>query len=81
MNGRRMNVVTSLRERTSDFSLAIIPFFSELPRLPRDTAAQVLGKQVLRSGTSWGAHFREGQSAKSTADFISKVRRRAARTR
>ena len=58
-----------LRERTSDFSLAVIRFFSDLPR---ETAAQVLGRQVLRSGTSVGAHFREGQRAKSTADFISK---------
>jgi four helix bundle protein len=41
--------------------------------LPKTTEAQVLGKQVLRSGTSVGAHYREGQRAKSAADFINKI--------
>lgn len=35
--------------------------------------AQVIGKQVLRSGTSVGAHYREARRAKSDADFISKI--------
>jgi four helix bundle protein len=35
--------------------------------------AQVMGDQVLRLGTSVGAHFREAQCAKSNADFISKI--------
>ena len=35
--------------------------------------AQVVGDQMLRSGTSVGAHFREAQCAKSNADFISKI--------
>jgi len=35
--------------------------------------AQVLGDQLLRSGTSVGAHFREAQRAKSNPDFISKI--------
>jgi len=33
----------------------------------------VIGKQILRSGTSVGAHYRECQFAKSDADFISKI--------
>ena len=41
--------------------------------LPKTTVAQVLGKQFLRSGTSVGAHYREAQRAKSTADFINKI--------
>ncbi len=41
--------------------------------LPKTTEAQVLGKQVLRSGTSVGAHYREACRAKSNADFISKI--------
>jgi four helix bundle protein len=40
--------------------------------LPKTTEAQILGKQVLRSGTSVGAHYREGHRAKSDADAISK---------
>ncbi len=33
----------------------------------------MIGKQVLRSGTSVGAHYREAQRAKSDADFINKI--------
>jgi four helix bundle protein len=41
--------------------------------LPKTAAAQVLGKQVLRSGTSPGAHYREAYRARSRAEFISKI--------
>ena len=41
--------------------------------LQRTTEAQVLGKQVLRSGTSVGAHYREANRARSTAEFVSKL--------
>lgn len=42
-------------------------------QLPKTTKAQTLGKQVLRSGTSVGAQFRENQRTKSNADFINKA--------
>jgi len=32
-----------------------------------------MGKQILRSGTSVGAHYREAARARSTAEFISKL--------
>ena len=41
--------------------------------LPKRTEAQVIGRQLLRSGTSVGAHFREATRARSDAEFISKV--------
>ena len=41
--------------------------------LPNREVARVLGKQALRSGTSVGAHYREGHRARSTAEFISKL--------
>ena len=56
--------------RTKQFALLIIELYSSLPKM---TVAQVLGRQVLRSGTSVGAQYREGMRAKSIADFISKV--------
>ena len=59
-----------LKLRTKDFAVRIIKLFSALPKT---TEAQVLGKQVLRSGTSVGAQYRECQYAKSDADFTSKV--------
>jgi four helix bundle protein len=48
--------------------------------LPKSTEAQVLGKQVLRSGTSIGAHYREANRAKSASDFIHKLETCSART-
>ena len=40
--------------------------------LPRLTEAQVLGKQVLRSGTAVGANYRKANRARSTPEFIAK---------
>jgi four helix bundle protein len=61
---------TDLRTRTKQYALRIIRLFAALPET---TVAQVLGKQMLRSGTSVGAHYREGYRARSTAEFISKL--------
>src|ERR1044071_8043457 len=59
-----------LETRTTDFALRIIKLFSALPKT---TEAQVIGKQLIRSGTSVGAHYREAKRARSTAEFISKI--------
>jgi len=67
MNGRMKG---DLEERTKEFALKIIRLYSELPKRRE---AQVIGDQLLRSGTSVGAHVREAQRAKSKPDFISKI--------
>lgn len=59
-----------LRERTKQFALRIIRLYSALPMRG---ATLVLGTQILKSGTSVGAHYREAQRAKSNADFVSKI--------
>jgi four helix bundle protein len=59
-----------LKIRTREYALAVIRLFSELPKR---TETQILGRQLLRSGTSVGAHYREPTRAKSDADFISKI--------
>ena len=59
-----------LRSRTKAYALRIIRLYTVLPK---STEAQILGKQVLRSGTSVGAHYREAWRAKSNLDFISKI--------
>lgn len=41
--------------------------------LPKSVVPQVLGKQVLRSGTSVGANYREASRARSKAEFIAKM--------
>lgn len=64
------NKLVDLRTRTKQFSLRIIRLFAALPKT---TEGQVLGKQLLRSGTSVGAHYREATRARSDAEFISKL--------
>ncbi len=59
--------VMDLRERTKKFALRIIKVYQSLPKTGE---AQILGKQVLRSGTSVGAQYREACRAKSPADFV-----------
>jgi four helix bundle protein len=59
-----------LRDRTKNFALGIVKLYTSLPKT---TEAQVLGKQVLRSGTSVGAHYREASRARSNAEYISKI--------
>src|SRR5213596_4308682 len=58
-----------LRQRTKEFGLQIVRMFSGLPKT---TEAQVLGRQILRSGTSVGANYREAYRGRSKAEFIAK---------
>jgi four helix bundle protein len=62
--------VTDLRVRTKRFALRIIKMYQSLPKTGE---AQVIGKQILRSGTSVGAQYREACRAKSPADFVNKM--------
>ena len=57
-------------DRSKEFALRVIKLYSALPKT---TVAQVIGKQVLRSATSVGAHLREGRRSRSDAELISKI--------
>lgn len=59
-----------LRKRTKDFAVRVVKMYT---KLPKTTEAQILGKQVLRSGTSVAANYREASRARSDAEFISKL--------
>jgi four helix bundle protein len=59
-----------LRLRTKRFALRII---RRVQHLPRTAEAQILGKQLLRSGTSVGANYRAAGRARSKAEFSSKI--------
>jgi four helix bundle protein len=59
-----------LATRTREFAVRVIRLYSALPKT---TEAQVIGRQLLRSGTSVGAHYREATRARSDAEFISKI--------
>src|SRR5436190_496948 len=59
-----------LKKRTKKFALDIIALVQDLPE---DWVTSVLGRQLLRAGTSVGANYRAACRAKSPADFISKM--------
>ena len=59
-----------LKVRTKEYALSVIRLFAALPKR---TESQILGRQLLRSGTSVGAQYREATRGKSSADFISKI--------
>ena len=67
INGERGK---NLADRTKSFALRIIRLYSALPKA---TVAQVIGKQILRSGTSVGAQYREAMRSRSPAEFVSKT--------
>jgi four helix bundle protein len=58
-----------LAERTKKFALRVIRLFG---RLPKSSEAQVIGNQLLRSGTSVAANYRECCRARSDAEMIAK---------
>jgi four helix bundle protein len=60
-----------LKLRTKKMALRII---KAVQSLPKNLIADVLGRQLLRSGTSVGANYRAVCRAKSRADFVSKLK-------
>jgi four helix bundle protein len=59
-----------LKERTKTFAIRIVRLFRALPRTGD---AQVLGRQLLRSGTSLAANYRATWRARSKAEFVAKI--------
>ena len=59
-----------MKTRTKQFALRVIRLVESLPN---GKAANVIGNQLLRSGTSVGANYRASCRAKSTADFVHKL--------
>lgn len=61
----------TFKTRTKKLAVAII---KEVDKLPHSLVAEVIGKQLVRSGTSIGANYRAACRAKSTADMINKMK-------
>ena len=59
------------KARTKSFALRIVRL---VETLPNTRTSDVIGKQLLRSGTSVGANYRAACRARSQADFIAKMR-------
>ena len=59
------------RRRTKEYAAKVIRLYGVLPR--QRTEVQVLGRQLLRSGTSVAANYREAARARSDAEFVAKI--------
>ena len=66
-----MRLSEELRERTRQFASHVIQLYVTLPR--RRKEVEILGNQLLRSGTSVAAHAREASRARSDSEFCSKL--------
>lgn len=68
MTGR---LSVAFRDRTKAFAAGVIRLFVKLPRHREEVG--ILGKQLLRSGTSVAAQIREASRARSNEEFVSKL--------
>jgi four helix bundle protein len=66
-----MRLSEELRRRAKQYASAVIRFYVQLPKDREEI--RVLGKQLLRSGTSVAAHAREASRARSDSEFCSKL--------
>lgn len=68
MTGR---LTSEFRQRTKGFASSVIRYFVNLPKQKEEV--RVIGKQLLRAGTSVAAHVREASRARSDLEFASKM--------
>jgi four helix bundle protein len=61
---------TELEERTKRFAVRVV---KTVAAFPKTSEGQIIGRQLLRAGTSIGANYREANRAESKSDFIHKV--------
>src|SRR6266852_861390 len=66
-----MRLPEEFRDRTKKYASAVVRLYVDLPRSRKEV--EVLGHQLLRSGTSVAAHTREASRARSDAEFCSKI--------
>jgi four helix bundle protein len=66
-----MRTSNELRDRTKEYASSVVRLFVKLPKNREEV--RVIGTQLLRSGTSVAANFREASRARSVPEFISKV--------
>jgi four helix bundle protein len=70
INTDRIRFIEEFKARTKKFALRIIKLYQSLPS---SGASQIIGKQILRSGTSVAANYRAACRARSNAEFVSKI--------
>ncbi len=65
-----MDQNSDLKDRTKQFALRVI---TDVRALPRERTADVIGRQLLRAGTSVGANYRAACRSRSAAEFVSRM--------
>jgi four helix bundle protein len=66
----KVEFTSELLKRSKQFALRIIKLFQALPKTGE---SQIIGKQIVRSGTSLAANYRAACRARSKAEFFSKI--------
>ena len=61
---------TELEERTKKFAVRVV---KTVGAFPKTSEGQIIGRQLLKSGTSIGANYREANRAESKDDFVHKI--------
>jgi len=61
---------TELEERTKAFAVRVV---KAVATFPKSAEGQIIGRQLLKAGTSIGANYREANRAESKSDFVHKV--------
>jgi four helix bundle protein len=70
MYAKALTRAEAMKARTKTFALRVLKLFRALPRTEE---ARVIGRQMLRSGTSVGANYRAVCRARSRREFVSKM--------
>jgi four helix bundle protein len=70
MSERSLEFRDTLQIRTKKFALRIIRLCQSLPKTEE---ARIIGKQLLRAGTSVAANYRAACRGRSSAEFFSKI--------
>jgi four helix bundle protein len=70
-NGNTLDRAEKMKQRTKQFALRVVRMFKALPR---SEESRIMGRQVLRSGTSIGANYRAACRARTVKEFVSKTR-------
>ena len=65
-----MSKSEEMRARTKRFGGSVVRFFVSLEKNREEL--RILGKQMLRAGTSVGANYREASRARSDSEFVAK---------
>ncbi|HEX8524142.1 MAG TPA: four helix bundle protein [Tepidisphaeraceae bacterium] len=71
-DGSTLSRSEALQRRTKQFALRVIRLFKSIDR--KNEEGRIIGRQLLRSGTSVGANYRGACRSRTTKEFVAKIR-------